>query len=101
MGTVNVTIMQAGASSLRGSVPVYAGSVLSAENITSSATSAASTGATTGPRDIIRIATDTAIYVKFGTAPTAAAGDEIMVFADTVYEHGGHNPGIKVAVIDA
>lgn len=100
MGTVNVTIMHAGGSSARGSLPIFTGPVLSAENVTSSATSAVSTGSVSGPRDVFRIATDTAIYIKFGSAPTAAAGDEIMVPANSVYEHGGLNAGTVVAVIN-
>lgn len=96
MGTVNIVFATYGAQS--GAAPVYNGSTLAAENVTSSATSAQSAAA---PLNCVaRIATDTAIYAIAGKNPTASAGGTWLVPADGSLDLFVL-AGDKIAVIDA
>ena len=70
---------------------------VTSENVTTSGTAAASAAFHVNTT-VVRIATDTAVYVAIGDGPTAAAGDMLMA-ADTV-EYFGVQPGHNVSVID-
>ena len=98
MGTVNIVFSSVGGNS--GAMPAYNGHPISAENVTSSGTSAQSTGSASGRGLAVRITPTVDIYAKIGTNPTAAVGDEWLIPAymamDFLVE-----PGDKVAVIDA
>lgn len=92
MGTVNIVFANTGAS------PAYKGGALAAENLTSSGTSAQSTN--TAPVGCyVRITSDTAGYVKTGSNPTAAVGDEWRLLENQPLDLEV-NKGDKVAVID-
>lgn len=98
MGTVNVVIGTVGG--LSGSAQAYNGSPESAENVTSSATSAATTNTAVRDGLCARVTTDTAVYVKTGASPTAAAGTDWYLPANGTIDLF-LNTGDKVAVIDA
>lgn len=100
MATVNVVFAAGGARGTFGSLDVYRGVPASAENITSSGTSAVSTNAaTTG--SIARItASGGAVYAKVGSAPTATVGGDWLI-PDGASLDLAIPVGYKIAVIDA
>lgn len=106
MGVVGVTVENIGVSYPNGiPAPVFDAQPVLDEAITSGGVAAATSGtvpaAATGGRSLIwRIATDTAIWVAFGTAPVAAAGAGRFIPAGGVFECRA-NPGDKASVIDA
>ena len=80
------------------SAPAYSPGVRSAQNITATGTSQASTiEADAG--EYATILTDAAVYVAFGPAPVASAANGRMVLANTVRDFGPLPAGTKVAVI--
>lgn len=106
MGVVGVSVETIGVSYPNGlPAPVFDAQPVIDEAITSGASAVATSSsvptAATGGRSLIwRIATDTAIWVAFGTAPTAAAGVGRFIPAGGVFECRA-NPGDKASVIDA
>lgn len=81
--------------------PVFEAIPLIAENIANPTSSTQTTGtAPTGIIAVWRIATDTAIWVAFGTNPIASAGTSYFIPAGAEL-HVGAEPGHKVAVINA
>lgn len=97
MATVAVAFTLA----MDGPAPVVAAVPGSVQSITSSGTSAAST-ITAGNDEICQItATGGNVWVKFGSAPTAAAGSDYLILDGQTREFGFVPPGAKVAVIDA
>lgn len=65
---------------------------------TPSGSSGATTAAATAGQSLCRVATDTAVYVTFGSAPTATSTTGFMVPANGV-EYFRVNTGDKAAVI--
>lgn len=105
MGTVNAAVITATRSYPNGgALPVIDPVPISAEAITSSGTSAQSSNSVPTPANgvslIWHLVSDTAVWVKFGSNPTAAAGDDYYLPAELPMQFAA-NPGDKVAVIDA
>jgi len=76
---------------------------LDEQTVTSTGTSAQSTVVSTSTtRAIWHIkAVDGAIWIKFGTNPTAASGDDIHLASGETYECAATTDAEKVAIIDA
>lgn len=97
MGTVNVTFGKA----MGGGAPVYATKPRSAENVTTSTSSAQSTN-TAEPGDFVSItALDANVYVSIGTNPTAVAGSGYCVLSGQTKDFGPCAMGDKVALIES
>jgi hypothetical protein len=98
MATVNVSFVRP--HILNGAVVAASGDAES-EAITSSGTSQATTIAADNQKVVARIAVSGgAVWVKFGSAPTAASADKFLV-PDGAVEYFSVFTGDKVAVIDA
>lgn len=96
MGTANIVFGSAGGPTL--AIPAYNGVPFASEDVTTSGTSAQSAAAEFNC--LAYISADVAVYVKVGTNPTAAAGDDWLVPAG--YPMALFiNRGDKIAVIDA
>lgn len=75
-------------------------SVIEAEVVNSSAVSAQSTIVADGGNQFWEISSPVDVWVRFGSNPTAAAGDDLRIWAGTT-RHFQAKDGDKVAVIDA
>lgn len=99
MGTV--TIIRSGLqnSSMIGPQPVLTDTVLAAEQVTSSATSAAMTGDPAGEGEFWEVYTDTPIWVDAAVSPTAVVNSGRFIPANG-YRQYSATKGFKLAVID-
>ena len=97
MATLNIVFARA----VERTAVVIAGIPSRAEAITTSATSQASTNAA-GNEDCCQLTcTGGNVWIKFGAAPTAAAGSDYLLLDGQTREFG-HLPALtKVAVINA
>lgn len=77
----------------------YAGGA-TIETATPTGSSAATTAAAKAAQNVCRVATDTAVYVAFGTSPTASSSAGFLVPANGV-EYFRVGEGMKAAVITA
>lgn len=95
------TVAVAFARTMDGPSPVIACIPNAVQSITSGASSTAST--ITAGNDVQCQITVTGgnVWVKFGAAPTAAAGSDYLILDGQTREFGMIAPGHKVAVIDA
>lgn len=88
----------------RSNIPVPVASTVVSENITSSASNqqTTATAPTTIADPMCRVATDTPVYVAFGTNPNALTGTAARFYipANGV-EYFRVNPGHKAAVVNA
>ena len=104
MGTVNVVLSTiTNAATLQGLAPLPDSMPVSAENVTSGATSAATTGtasATVFKRQVWTVTSDTAVYIKFAASPTATAGGDWYLPAGASRDFAVSVASEKVAVID-
>lgn len=98
MATVYVTFGQVGARATTGGTINIMSGVLRSESITSSGASAQGTFTATAG-EVAQIYCDTAVYVKVGSNPTAAAATALYV-PPTTLVHMALSGGDKVAVID-
>jgi hypothetical protein len=98
MATINIVFAKIGGKG--NNEPVYKGNALGSENVTSSGTSAQTTGDAAEDCYVRIFAIDGAIYAKTGPNPTAAAGDEWYIASGDLLDLAV-NAGDKVAVIDA
>ena len=86
-------------TNLFGVVPTMDAAVTTTENKTPSGTSAATTNASTSSQPLCRVATDTQVYVSFGSAPDASS-DAVRFFLPAgAVEYFRVNPGSKGAVV--
>jgi len=78
--------------------PYSAGAAI--ETVTPTGSSAATTAAAKASQNVCRVATDTAVYVAFGTSPTASSSAGFYVPAGAI-EYFRVGDGMKAAVITA
>ena len=106
MATISVAVCTLQGAFLQGTpIPAPDSAPLLSESVTSSGTSAASSGAvptvTRGnPGYVWRIAPLGNVWVTFAASPTAAAGTDYIVASGST-DYFIATPGDKVAVIDA
>jgi hypothetical protein len=95
MADVNITFGRAlqGVAQVPSAIPT-ASELLSSSGTSEESVNAASQG------DICTITTDGPIWVAFGGAPTASAGDDHLILAGTTRYFGNLGVGTKVAVVD-
>lgn len=96
MGIVNVSY-----GIPAGPVPMFPAVPDAAESITSGVASTAGTATASSANQSVRVSTDTKVWIKFGAAPTAAAGSDHLMAAGTMEYFSGLQSGFKLAVIDA
>lgn len=75
------------------------GSIRASENITSSASSQASSNSFQGDEVCIVTVTGGSVYIKTGSSPTAASGDLLVLDGSSIPIYSA--AGDKIAVIDA
>ncbi len=106
MATVNIVLSRMWGVSMCGTnLPVIDGNAKSAQSLTSSGTSQASTPVSADPQrgayNIMRITSSGGnVWAKFGSSPTAAAGSDWLLVDGVSYDFVVR-PGDKVAIIDA
>lgn len=96
MATVQITF----GAAMDGIAPVVAAVPRAAEDITSSGTSQASAITAQRGEKCQITASGGAIWVKFGSAPTASAGNDHLITDGSTREFGFLETGWKVALID-
>lgn len=97
MATINIVFARA----VERTAQIIAGIPSKAEAITTSGTSQASTNAA-GNEDCCQLTvTGGNVWIKFGAAPTAAAGSDYLIIDGQTREFGHLPAGTKVAVINA
>lgn len=97
MATLNIVFARA----VERTAQIIAGIPSKAESIATSGTSQASTNAA-GNEDCCQLTvTGGNVWVKFGAAPTAAAGSDYLLIDGQTREFGHLPAGTKVAVINA
>lgn len=98
MATVGIAF----AAAMDGTAPVLAGQPIASEAVTSSAASQQATSTAPASPSVCSITSSGgAIWVAFGTNPTAVAGTGYLIPDGATREFGRLAPGWKVAVIDA
>lgn len=97
MATLNVVFTRA----LEGSAQTVAGIPNNATSITTSASSQTSSNAAVNETVCILTVTGGSVWVKFGAAPTAAAGSDWLLTDGSTRDFGHLPAGTKVAVINA
>lgn len=99
MATVSVSFFRP--SVIRDGVTAVAdGSIIAAEDLTSSSSSTATTISSTDRLNVCRISTTGDIWVQFATNPTADAGQDFLLTAGSA-EYFVLPVGFKIAVKDA